>query len=102
MTILTKIQTDAQNAESDVVKLILGKMDQAVINLDKSKSQPANSVNGSPLQIVDGKGVYHVSTSKDGIFSWTGAVQVKQTDGSMKEYRTATQTYQVARPCSVA
>lgn len=35
MTILTKIQTDAQNTESDVVKLILGKMDQAVVNLDK-------------------------------------------------------------------
>lgn len=129
MTILTKIHTDAQNAESDVVKLILGKMDQAVVNLDKfaavavaptsylvqgqpykaevfltasdSKSQPAISVNGSPLQIVDGKGVYHVSTSKEGIFSWTGVVQVKQTDGSMKEYRTATQTYQVARPSAV-
>ena len=129
MTILTKIQTDAQNAESDVVKLILGKMDQAVVNLDKfaavavaptsylvqgqpyqaevfltasdSKSQPAISVNGSPLQIVDGKGVYHVSTSKEGIFSWTGVIQVKQTDGSMKEYRTATQTYQVARPSAV-
>lgn len=94
MTILTKIQTDAQNTESDVVKLILGKMDQAVVNLDKfaavavaptfylvqgqpyqaevfltaldSKSQPAITVNGSPLQIVDGKGVYHVSTSKEG------------------------------------
>lgn len=129
MTILTKIQTDAQNAESDMVKLILGKMDQAVVNLDKfaavavaptsylvqgqpykaevfltasdSKSQPAISVNGSPLQIVDGKGVYNVSTSKEGIFSWTGVVQVKQTDGSMKEYRTATQTYQVARPSAV-
>lgn len=129
MTILTKIQTDAQNAESDMVKLILGKMDQAVVNLDKfaavavaptsylvqgqpykaevfltasdSKSQPAISVNGSPLQIIDGKGVYSVSTSKEGIFSWTGVVQVKQTDGSMKEYRTATQTYQVARPSAV-
>lgn len=129
MTILTKIQTDAQNAESDMVKLILGKMDQAVVNLDKfaavavaptsylvqgqpykaevfltasdSKSQPSISVNGSPLQIVDGKGVYNVSTSKEGIFSWTGVVQVKQTDGSMKEYRTATQTYQVARPSAV-
>jgi len=94
MTILTKIQTDAQNAESDVVKLILGKMDQAVVNLDKfaavavaptsylvqgqpyqaevfltasdSKSQPAISVNGSPLQIVDGERVYHVSKSKEG------------------------------------
>lgn len=129
MTILTKIQTDAQNAESDVVKIILGKMDQAVVNLDKfaavavaptsylvqgqpykaevfltasdSKSQPAISVNGSALQIVDGKGVYSVPTNREGIFSWTGVIRVKQTDGTFKEYRTPQQTYQVARPSAV-
>lgn len=129
MTILTKIQTDAQNAESDVVKIILGKMDQAVVNLDKfaavavaptsylvqgqpykaevfltasdSKSEPAISVNGSALQIVDGKGVYSVPTNREGIFSWTGVIKVKQTDGSYKEYRTPQQTYQVARPSAV-
>ena len=129
MTILTKIQTDAQNAESDVVKIILGKMDQAVVNLDKfaavavaptsylvqgqpykaevfltasdSKSEPAISVNGSSLQIVDGKGVYSAPTNREGIFSWTGVIKVKQTDGSYKEYRTPQQTYQVARPSAV-
>ncbi|WP_454879206.1 type IX secretion system motor protein PorM/GldM [Sphingobacterium detergens] len=129
MTILTKIQADAQNAESDVVKIILGKMDQAVVNLDKfaavavaptsylvqgqpykaevfltasdSKSEPAISVNGSSLQIVDGKGVYSVPTNREGIFSWTGVIKVKQTDGSFKEYRTPQQTYQVARPSAV-
>ncbi|WP_223584204.1 gliding motility protein GldM [Sphingobacterium sp. GVS05A] len=129
MTILTKIQTDAQNAESDVVKIILGKMDQAVVNLDKfaavavaptsylvqgqpykaevfltasdSKSEPAISVNGSSLQIVDGKGVYSVPTNREGIFSWTGVIKVKQTDGSFKEYRTPQQSYQVARPSAV-
>ncbi|MEI2275583.1 gliding motility protein GldM [Sphingobacterium sp. ML3W] len=129
MTILTKIQTDAQNAESDIVKIILGKMDQAVVNLDKfaavavaptsylvqgqpykaevfltasdSKSEPAISVNGSSLQIVDGKGVYAVPTNREGIFSWTGVIKVKQTDGSYKEYRTPQQTYQVARPSAV-
>ncbi|MGJ1242898.1 gliding motility protein GldM [Sphingobacterium siyangense] len=129
MTILTKIQTDAQNAESDVVKLILGKMDQAVVNLDKfaavavaptsylvqgqpykaevfltasdSKSEPAISVNGSSLQVVDGKGVYSVNTSREGIYTWTGVIKVKQTDGSYKEYRTPVQTYQVARPSAV-
>jgi len=129
MTILTKIQTDAQNAESDVVKIILGKMDQAVVNLDKfaavavaptsylvqgqpykaevfltasdSKSEPAISVNGSALQIVDGKGVYSVPTNREGIFSWTGVIKVKQTDGSFKEYRTPQQSYQVARPSAV-
>ncbi|CAM3854751.1 gliding motility protein GldM [Sphingobacterium prati] len=129
MTILTKIQTDAKNAESDVVKIILGKMDQAVVNLDKfaavavaptsylvqgqpykaevfltasdSKSEPAITVNGSALQIVDGKGVYSVPTNREGIFSWTGVIKVKQTDGSYKEYRTPQQTYQVARPSAV-
>src|SRR5690606_19254486 len=129
MTILTKIQTDAQNAESDVVKLILGQMDQAVVNLDKfaavavaptsylvqgqpytaevfltasdSKSQPEITVNGSPLQIDDGKGVYQVPTNQDGICNWTGVIKVKQTDGTVKEYRTPEQTYQVARPSAV-
>lgn len=129
MTILTKIQTDAQNAESDMVKLILGKMDQAVVNLDKfaavavaptsylvqgqpytaevfltaydSKSQTAISVNGGNLNVVDGKGVYSVPTNKEGIFTWTGVVNVKQTDGTVKEYRTPQQTYQVARPSAV-
>lgn len=129
MTTLTKIQVDAQNAESDVVKLILGKMDQAVVNLDKfaavavaptsylvqgqpytaevfltasdSKSEPAISVNGSELQVVDGKGIYNVPTNQEGIFTWTGTIQVKQTDGTVKEYRTPEQTYQVARPSAV-
>ncbi len=129
MTILTKIQTDAQNAESDVVKLILGKMDQAVVNLDKfaavavaptsylvqgqpyaaevfltasdSKSQPSISVNGANLNVVDGKGVYTVPTNREGIFTWSGVIKVKQTDGSIKEYRTPVQTYQVARPSAV-
>ena len=129
MTTLTKIQVDAQNAESDVVKLILGKMDQAVVNLDKfaavavaptsyliqgqpytaevfltasdSKSQPSISVNGSPLNVVDGKGVYTVPTNREGVFKWSGVINVKQTDGTVKEYRTPEQTYQVARPSAV-
>jgi gliding motility-associated protein GldM len=129
MAILTKIQTDAQNAESDVVKRILGKMDQAVVNLDQfaavavaptsyliqgqpytaevfltaydSKSDPSISVNGSALQVSNGKGVYNVNTSKEGVFTWTGVIKVKQTDGTIKEYRTPEQRYQVSRPSAV-
>lgn len=129
MTILTKIQVDAKNAESDIVKLILGQMDQAVVNLDRftavavaptsyliqgqpynaevfltasdSKSQPTITVNGYPLQVRDGKGVYSAATNKEGVFTWTGLIRVKQTDGTYKEYRTAQQTYQVARPAAV-
>src|SRR5690606_30021981 len=53
------------------------------------------------LQVVDGKGVYSVPTSQEGVFTWTGTIKVQQTDGTVKEYRTPEQTYQVARPSAV-
>lgn len=129
MTILTKIQVDAKNAESEVVKTILGKMDMAVVNLDKfeavavaptsyvlqgqpysaevfltaydSKSNPSISINGSPIAVREGRGSYMVNTSKEGVFSWTGSISVKQTDGTTKQYTTPVQKYQVARPSAV-
>ncbi len=129
MTILTKIQTDVKNAEADVVKRILGKMDQAVVNLDKfaavavaptsyliqgqpytaevfltaydSRSNPTITVGGSSLPVRDGKGVYTIATNREGMFSWTGKVRVMQTDGTVKEYTTPEQKYQVARPSAV-
>lgn len=129
ITALAKIQADTKNAESEVVKRILGKMDQAVVNLDQfsavvvaptsylivgqsytaevfltaadSKSSPDITVGGSRLQIKDGKGTYTVNTGREGIFSWTGTVRVKQTDGSIKTYTTPVQKYQVARPSAV-
>ena len=129
ITALAKIQADTKNAESEVVKRILGKMDQAVVNLDQfaavvvaptsylimgqpytaevfltasdSKSSPDISVGGSRLQVKNGKGTYSVSTSSEGIFSWVGTVRVKQTDGSIKTYTTPEQKYQVARPSAV-
>jgi len=129
MTILTKIQTDVKNAESDVVKKIFGKMDQAVVNLDQfaavavaptsyliqgqpytaevfltaydSKSNPTISINGSSVPVRDGKGMYMVSTGREGMFSWKGSVTVKQADGTSKTYTTPEQKYQVARPSAV-
>lgn len=129
ITALAKIQADSRNAESEIVKRILGKMDQAVVNLDQfsavavaptsyliqgqpytaevfltasdSKSSPDISVGGSRLAVKDGKGTYTVNTSKEGIFSWSGIVRVKQTDGSVKTYTTPIQKYQVARPSAV-
>ena len=129
ITALAKIQADSRNAESEIVKRILGKMDQAVVNLDQfsavvvaptsyliqgqpytaevfltasdSKSSPDISVGGSRLAIKDGKGTYTVNTGREGIFSWSGTVRVKQTDGSIKTYTTPIQKYQVARPSAV-
>lgn len=129
ITALAKIQADTKNAESEIVKLILGKMDQAVVNLDQfsavavaptsyliagqpytaevfltasdSRSSPDITVGGSRLQIKEGKGIYTVNTGKEGVFSWTGTVRVKQTDGSIKTYTTSEQKYQVSRPSVV-
>ncbi len=126
MTSLTKVQADTKNAESEVVKKILGEVDQAVVNLDKfvavavapssyiiagqpykaqvfltaydSKSSPDISVNGSRLQVSEGRGEYSTGTSGEGIRTWVGTIRVKQNDGTIKEYKTAPQTYQVARP----
>ncbi|MXV49366.1 gliding motility protein GldM [Pedobacter sp. HMF7647] len=129
MTILTKIQADTKNAESDVIKKIFGKMDQALVTLDQfaavavaptsyvlrgqpytaevfltasdSKSSPNITVNGSALAVKDGKGQYSVSTGKEGVYSWVGTIRVKQTDGTVKEYKTPEQKYQVAEPSAV-
>lgn len=129
MTSLNKVQADAKNAESEVVKKILGKVDQAVVNLDKfaavavapssyviagqpytaqvfltasdSHSNPNITVGGSKLPTTDGKGSYTVSTSGEGVHTWVGTITVKQNDGTTKTYATAPQTYQVARPSAV-
>jgi gliding motility-associated protein GldM len=126
MTILTKIQGDAKNAESEIVKKILGEVDQAVVNLDKfaavavapssyiiagqpykaevfltasdSKSNPDIAVNGSRLSVKEGRGEYTVGTSGEGMRTWVGTIRVRQNDGTMKEYKTAPQQYQVAKP----
>ena len=129
LTALAKIKADTKNAEAEVVKRVLGQMDVAVVNLDQfaavavaptsyliagqpytaevfltasdSKSSPEISVGGSRLQVKEGKGTYTVNTSSEGIFSWTGTVRVKQTDGTIKTYTTTEQKYQVARPSAV-
>jgi gliding motility-associated protein GldM len=129
LTTLAKIQADLKNSESEVVKKILGQMDKAVVNLDQfaavavaptsyviqgqpytaevfltasdSKSNPEISVNGQPVSIKDGRGVYLANTSAEGTHTWTGTIKVMQTDGTVKEYVTPPQTYQVARPSAV-
>ena len=129
ITALTKIRADLKNTEYDVVRKVLGHMDQAVVNLDQfaavavapssyviagqpytaqvfltasdSKSSSEVFVNGQTLPTKDGRGEYTVSTSKEGLFTWSGLIKVKQTDGTIKEYNTGEQHYQVARPSAV-
>jgi len=126
ITALTKIQADLQNTESDVVKKILGEVDQAVINLDRfeavavapssyilvgeqykadvfltassSTSNPEIMIGSQKLNVVNGKGLYTVTASAEGEKKWSAVIRVKKTDGSIQEYKLPEQTYTVARP----
>src|SRR5690606_33215240 len=37
----------------------------------------------------------------EGSYTWTGSIKVQQTDGTVKEYKTPEQTFQVVRPSAV-
>ncbi|WP_295801978.1 gliding motility protein GldM [Mucilaginibacter sp.] len=129
LTTLAKIQTDTKNAENEVVKKLLSKVDQAQVNLDQfnavavaptsyvllgqpytaevfltaydSKLTPNITVGGSALPVESGKGKYSGSTSSEGLHTWSAHINVKQTDGTFKGYDTPPQTYMVARPSAV-
>jgi len=130
LTTLAKIQTDTKNAENEVVKKILSKVDQAQVNLDQfaavavaptsyvlvgqpytaevfltaydSKLKPDITVGGSALPTDAGKGKYSGSTSSEGLHTWSARIGVKQADGSAtKYYDTPPQTYMVAKPSAV-
>ncbi|MDB5015815.1 MAG: gliding motility protein GldM [Mucilaginibacter sp.] len=128
LTTLAKIQADTKNAENEVVKKILGEVDQAVVTLDTfdgvavaptsyviagqpytadifltaydSKSNPTITINGSSIPVNGGKGKYTVNTSKEGVFTYKGEIVVVGPNGP-KKYYLPTQTYQVARPSAV-
>jgi len=125
-TTLTKLQSDTKNAEAEIVKKLFGNMDKSLVNLDQfdavavapssyviqgqpytaqvfltasdSKSNPNITVNGSSLAVREGKGTYTGGTNSVGVFKWKAVISVKQTDGTVKTYPTAEQTYQVAKP----
>jgi gliding motility-associated protein GldM len=129
MTALVKIQSDTKNAENEIVKKILGEVDQTKVNLDQfsavavaptsyvlvgqpytaevfltaydDKATPVITVDGGKIQVEGGKGKYTGNTSTEGFHTWTGTVNVKQADGTYKPYKTTPQTYQVAKPSAV-
>ncbi len=128
MTALVKIQADTKNAENEVVKKILGEVDQAQVTLDQfnavavaptsyvlagqpytaevfltasdSKSNPSITANGAPIPVEAGKGKYTVITSKEGTYTWIGKITYKKNDGTT-DFKEITSTYTVARPSAV-
>ncbi|MFI5157904.1 MAG: gliding motility protein GldM [Sphingobacteriales bacterium] len=128
MTALIKIQSDTRNAENEVVKKILGEVDQAVVTLDQfnavavpnsnyviagqpykaqiylsaydSKSNPTITVEGSSVPTSNGVGTYTTIASGDGLRTWHGSLVVKQVNGPPKSYPISGE-YMVAKPSAV-
>jgi gliding motility-associated protein GldM len=128
LTTLAKVQADNKNAENEVVKKILGKVDVAQVTLNKFKavavaptsyvlsgqqykaeifltaydqnSNPTITVGGSPIPTTNGVGTYTTTASGEGLRTWTGQLLVKQLDGPSLPY-TVTGQYMVAKPSAV-
>ncbi|GAB3913286.1 type IX secretion system motor protein PorM/GldM [Mucilaginibacter boryungensis] len=128
LTTLAKIQADNKNAENEVVKKILGKIDQAQITLNEfvpvvaapssyiiqgqpytakiyltaydSHSNPTITVGGASVPTSGGVGTFTTIASGEGVHTITGNLSVKQVDGPNKNYPFTT-TYTVSRPSAV-
>ncbi|QEM07669.1 gliding motility protein GldM [Mucilaginibacter rubeus] len=129
LTTLAKIEADSKNAENEVVKKLLGKIDQAQVTLDKfsavvvapssyviagqpytaqifltaydSKSNPDITVNGSKVSVTDGKGNYTITASGEGKHTIEGVITVKNNTTGKNDPYPFKQEYTVARPSAV-
>jgi len=128
LTTLAKIQADNKNAESEVVKKLLGLIDKAEINLDEFKavvvapssyilagnpytaevfltaydknSKPDIVVDGRPVNVVDGKGQFS-AVYGEGVHKFTATITVRGTDGKPVTRISDPVSFTVARPSAV-
>jgi hypothetical protein len=112
VTLLSKIQNDIKNAESDVVTHLLKSVDATDFKFDQlsavvvaptsyvlvgqsyeadvfltaysSTQNPDILVGGNRLPMEDGKGKYRITPSKEGFVKWGGIIKVKSPDGTFK------------------
>lgn len=125
LTVLSKIQIDVKNSESNVLNYLFSQIDAGSFKFNKlgarviansnivfqgepyeaevflaaedTTQQPEIMINGRAAEVKDGKAIYKVSTSEPGIFKWNGLIKYKTPDGIFKDYKFE-QTYQVTKP----
>lgn len=125
ITLLSKIQIDVQNAESNILSYLYGQIDASSFKFNKLGSvviakssyvleggvyhaqvflaaedttqQPQILVNGKPLSMEGGKGIYEVPATSSGTFKWGGIIKYRTPDGNFKEYPFE-EEYQVSKP----
>jgi len=130
ITLMTKMQSDVRNAESDVLNYLYRNIDaqsfkfnmlQAVVIPTTSKMvvqgnpyeaniilaafdstiNPKITVGGQTLPYREGHGVYTVNTSKPGSVKWNGRIDYTAPDGTIKGY-TFDEEYEVIPPTLIS
>jgi gliding motility-associated protein GldM len=125
IALLSKIQIDIKDAETNVITNLFGQIDASSFKFDKlsayvlpkstyvlqgdvfeahvflgaeeSTQQPEIYVGNSRLPVVDGKGVYKIQANAEGTFKWGGLIKYKTPEGSYNTYPFESE-YQVGRP----
>ena len=127
VALLTKMQTDIKNAESEVVNHLLSSINATDFKFDtlsprviaptsyvligqeykadvflaamSSTSDPEVLVGGRPLPVSGGVGTYTVRPSSDGEQKWGGIIKIKKPDNTFQEFKFES-SYISAKPSS--
>lgn len=127
ITLMSKIQSDVRNAESDIINHLYAKIDASSFKFNKLQAQvvsksdyvlqgspyeakvflsavdstarPEIIVGGSTLPMVAGEnaGLYKVVTGKEGKVEWSGHINYKNPEGIIVSYPFKHE-YEVAKP----
>ena len=127
ITLMSKMQSDIRNSESDAINYFYTKIDASSFKFNKLKAQvipksdyvlqgdvyeakvfisaidttavPEILVNGNALPIIPGEnaGLYRANAGSEGTFIWKGVINFKNPNGSIVQYPFEKE-YQVAKP----
>jgi len=129
VTLMSKMQSDVRNAESDVLNYLFSGIDAESFKFNSLRAvvipktsnvvfqgnpyeaeiflaafdttiSPEITVGGRPVEIRDGRGIFHTGTSQVGSFTWGGVINFTGPDGNTRPYRFE-EKYEVAPPALV-
>jgi len=125
ITLLSKMQIDIENAETNVITSLYSQIDAASFKFNRlgarilakstyvlqgdefeaeiflaaedTTQQPEIFVGNTKLTMRDGKGIYKASGSQVGTFKWSGLIKYKNPEGNINSYPFEGE-YQVGKP----
>jgi gliding motility-associated protein GldM len=125
VTLLSKIQVDIENAETNVISALYSQIDAASFKFNRlgarilpkstyvmegdqfeaeiflaaedTTQQPEIYVGNTQLAMRDGKGIYKATATQTGTFKWGGLIKYKTPEGNVNSYPFQGE-YQVGKP----